>query len=214
MDTSPSSANRNGIWLWVGYLCLSLGIIALLYNFYDLKYPNHFVGDMYGLEVMFRLAVLSGVAVPMLIGGVLIFVGGRKKVKRSLTVGTAVTTVSSAILIAMAIGVAHSRYMDEVRKSYPSKSIEELLAIAREQKDQQAIDQIMTRSDPAAMPGLASIVMDEQEPGYLRYVAAEALARIGSDDARTVLENARDSCADAWFKEILNRLVEDMSRES
>ncbi|MCA1961044.1 MAG: HEAT repeat domain-containing protein [Desulfomonile sp.] len=213
MDRSSPVTNRDVIWVWVGYIALLLGILALLYIAYDLKYPNHFVGDMYSLEVMFRLVVLSSAAGPMLIGAVLFFLGRHKNVRRWLTLGTTVTTVSSTILIAMSIGVAHSRHMDEVRKTYPQKSVEELLAIAKGEKDQHAVDQLIIRADPAAVPGLASIVTDDKEPGYLRYVAAEALARIGNDDARMVLEKARDSCKDAWFKEILSRLVDDVTHK-
>lgn len=210
MGILPVAADRDGIWIRIGLFFLVLGTFAVLYYGYDLKYPHHFVGDMYGIEVLFRLSVLCLTAGSMLLGGVILAVGRRKKIRRLIRVGTLVVAASSFVLVAMAGGVSHSRYMDEVRKTYSEKSVEDLLAIAKGQKDRHALDQLMIRADPRAVPGLVSILVDETQPGNLRYVSAEALGRIGGDEARSALEQARDSSMDEHLKQSLNRMIQDM----
>jgi hypothetical protein len=194
----------------VEFFFFGLGMLAFLYVAYDLKYPNRFVGDMYGLEVMCRLFVLCAATAPMLLGVAFLFVGWRRKMRRLRVLGIAVTGVSSVILMAIALDVAHSRHLNEVRRSYSEKSVEELLAIAKGQKDQYALDAILIRRDPAAVPGLVLILLNESEPGNLRYVAAQALARIGGKDAREALEKAIDLSKDEHFKEFLNRTVQEV----
>jgi hypothetical protein len=208
--TLPQRDDRDGIWVWFGVLCFMAGILAALYYLYDLGYPNRFVGDMYGMEVLFRLYVLSFAAGPLLLGGVLLVVGRWKGMRRLLILGTAVVIVSSVIMTAMAVGVVRSRHLNDVRKNYPEKSVEELLFIARDQKDQHAIDALMIKADPAAVPGLALILLSETEPGNLRHAAAQALARIGGDDARTALERARDSSRDNHFREFVSEIMGNM----
>jgi hypothetical protein len=201
--------NRTGIRMWAGVLFFALGIFASLYVVYDLRYPNRFVGDMYGMEVMFRLFLLFAAAGPMLLGAVFVSIGGRKKTGWSPILGTTIIVVSSLVLIAMAADVALSRRQNEIRKSYPEKSVEELLAIARNQKDQHAVDALMARADPVAVPGLALILLDTNQPGNLRYVAAQALARIGGEEARAALEKARDSADDPHFKGYLEFMIQE-----
>ena len=105
MATSPHINNREGIWMRVGLLFFALGILASLYYIYDLMYPNHFVGDMYGLEMIVRLSWLCGAAGPMFLGGVLLFLDWRKKLHRWRVLGTALVIVSSVILVVMTVDV-------------------------------------------------------------------------------------------------------------
>jgi hypothetical protein len=208
--TSPHISNSEGIWPWVGLLLFSLGILASLHYIYDLRYPSHFVGDMYGLEVIARVSWLCSAAGPMFFGGVLLFLDWRKKTRRWRILGMALVIVPSTILVAMAVDVVQSRRLDEIRKGYPEKSVAELLAIAREQKDQHAIYPLIAKPDAAALPGLAQILLDENEQGSLRYSAAEALGRIGNEDAQKALVIARDSSTDKYFKEHIGRIIDNM----
>ena len=208
METSPHMNSREGIRLWAAFLFLALGILASAYYIYDLRYPNHFVGDMYGLEVLARLTWLCSAAGPMFLGALLLFLDWRKKTRRWPKLGMGLVIIPSLILVAMAVDVVQSRRLDEVRKGYPEKSIAELLAIAREQKDQHALYPLITKPDPAAVPGLAQILLDENEHGPLRYLAAEALGRIGNEDAREALVKARDSATNKYFKESIERAIE------
>ena len=68
----------------------------------------------------------------------------------------------------------------------------------------------MTRADPASVSGLALILLSESEPGNLRYAAAQALSRIGGEDAQAALEKARNNSKDLHFKEFLNRMIDDI----
>jgi len=91
----------------------------------------------------------------------------------------ALTIVSSLLLTANAIGIAQSRQLDRIRENYSAKSIEGLLAIARDKKDQYAIDALAARADSASIQSRALILLNDNERGNLRYAAAQALARIG-----------------------------------
>jgi len=45
-----------------------VGLSAAFYNAFDIRYPNHFVGDMYGMEIMWRGSVLILICLPLCIG--------------------------------------------------------------------------------------------------------------------------------------------------
>jgi hypothetical protein len=209
METPPYTSHRERILQWVGLLFFAFGIMAAVYCLYDLKYPSHFVGDMYGIEVLARLSWVCGTATPMFIGTVLLFLDRQRIARRRRWLGMAFVIVPSVILLAMAVYVVQSRHLDEIRKSYPEKSIDELLSIAKERKDQHAIYPLITRADPAAVPGLAEILLDANEPGNLRSCAAEALGRIGNEEARKALVKARDSSSDQYFKEHVVRILDN-----
>jgi hypothetical protein len=209
MATPLLEGRSKGIWTWIAVLCFAAGFLAALFFIYDLKYPNRFVGDMYGMEVLFRLAILCSAAGLMLLGGVLLIAAWSRRDRRLQILGTVIVIASSLMLNALAVAVVHSRHLNEKRKSYPKKSVDELLAIVREEKDQHAVDALMIRADPAAVPGLALILLNENERRNLRYCAAQALARIGGDNARTALDKARNSSGDAYFKEFLDRMIEE-----
>ncbi|MBI4965726.1 MAG: HEAT repeat domain-containing protein [Desulfomonile tiedjei] len=210
MATSFQNTDHGGTWAWAGVLFFGLGTAACFYCVYDLRYPNRFVGDMYNMEAMSRLLLLCFFGGLTLVGGAVSCVGWWKRRKRLQRVGTAITVVSSVVLITMAVDIGQSRHMNEVRRGYPEKSVEELLAIAREQEDQHAIDALMTKADPAAVPGLAMILLDDSAPGNLRYASAQALARIGGEDALKALEQAKGSSRDEHFREFLSHLLEQV----
>jgi hypothetical protein len=210
MAILAQTSNRDRIWNWTGALFFGLGVLALIYAVYDLRYPSHFVGDMYGMEVIFRVVMLGGAAAPMLFGVVLLTWGSRRTIRNFCILGTVVIVVSSSVLIANAVGIAQSRNLDRIREAYPAKSVDELLAVARDKKDQHAIDVLAAKADPASVPGLALILLNENERGNLRYCAAQALGRIGSEDARKALDKARDSSKDEYFKGLISQIIEDM----
>ena len=201
---------RIRVWTWVAALFTVPGILACIYFLYDLRFPNRFVGDMYGLEVICRLTLLCAAAAPMVLGAVLLSVGWRRNSARLHRLGAGIMIASSLLLMFLSVDVALSRRQNEIRKGYPQKSTEELLAIARDQKDQHALDALMAKADPAAVPGLALILLDKSQPGNLRFVAAQALARIGGKDARAALEKARDNIDDAQFKEYLEVIIQQI----
>ncbi len=66
------SAGRPGIAMWVTlHAIVASGAFGALYEVYDLWLPSHFVGDMYGLEVLMRGVLLAAAGVPFLIASAL-----------------------------------------------------------------------------------------------------------------------------------------------
>ena len=130
------------------------GLFAACYYAYDLKHPNHFVGDMYGMEVMSRGCLLLMTVLP-LCGCLLVAVIGWKKEELKMTeLGLILADFFAAVLIILALNVFHARAVDDIRKTYPQKSTDELLRIAAKEKDQFAIYEILSRKDQAAVPAL------------------------------------------------------------
>jgi len=128
MGTPHGKADRETMQVWAGALFFALGAAASIYYLYDLVYPNRFVGDKYGLEVMFRLLPLCFFAGAMVLAGVVSSCGWWKSRRHIRIVATAIIFVSSIILAVMAVDVGQDRLLNEARKKYPEKSVEELLA--------------------------------------------------------------------------------------
>jgi hypothetical protein len=183
-------------------------VTASAYDIYDLKYPSHFVGDLYGMEVLWRLSFLALAAGGLLLGWILVAIGGRRKsVARSLS-GTAMISIAALVLVFIGIDVARSRHNDAAREEYPQKTVHELTRIAREGKDQHALYAIMMKKDSAAVSALSEIVLDEKEDSRLRYVAAHGLGEIGGETARAALTKAQGLSGDVSLKQMIDHALE------
>lgn len=166
------------------------GIVSSLYYLYDIAYPNHFVGDMYGMEVLFRLFLLGSMALPLFIGFSMIIIGNKKHRNRLRLIGTYMSGICAIILVFMAANTGLSRHEDNVRKTYPQKSTEELIEIAIKKDDPHAIYEIIKRKDATAVPMLSQILLDQNQSAKIRIPCANALGQIGGKDARAALEKA------------------------
>lgn len=93
------------------FLCTFVaGLCALGCYLYDLVFPGHFVGDMYGLEVMMRLVIVAGPTAGLFIGGSLLYVIGDRE-RKWPRAGAGALLVASAIgLVLLAYGVGRSRW--------------------------------------------------------------------------------------------------------
>ena len=179
---------------WLAGAVLGVALLSVGYCLYDLAYPGHFVGDMYGLEVLMRLLMLAGPAVALLVSGAVLHFAGNKR-SRFRRAGAGAVLVISALLLAVLAGdVARDRRHDAIRRRYPLAGTEELLRIARERENDlavAAIDELLVRRDPAAIPGLCAMLLDETESVALRGCAAHALGEIGGEKAKAALEKVR-----------------------
>ena len=97
--------------LFIGLIII--GLFSILYSLYDLKYPNHFVGDMYGIEVMFRVFILLVITFLLFIGMVLIVIGWNKKNNNITMTGIVISIIFSLILFLMSMSVYFSRHKDD-----------------------------------------------------------------------------------------------------
>jgi MFS family permease len=187
-------------------------LAATAYAVYDLKCPSHFVGDMYGIEVLWRLSFLGMAVGGLLSGWLLVAIGRRRKTTAWSLSGTVIVIVASLVLAFIGLDIARSRHKDAIRKEYPQKTAHELLSIAREDKDQYALYAIMMKKDSAAVAALSEILLDEKEPTRLRYVAAHGLGAIGGETARAALTKARGLSGDASLQQMIDHALE-MTKE-
>ncbi len=189
------------------------GLPAAFYYAFDVRYPNHFVGDMYGMEVMWRGSVLIMTFLP-LCAGLLLMVIGWKKEKRTLTdAGLVLADVCSLALLFLVFNVYHSRAVDDIRKTYPRKSTTELVRIATEEKDQFALYEIIARKDIAAVPALSSLLLDEHRDARIRLESAHALGQLGGDEALAALEKAAAmSGGNRYLRETIRYSIENIDR--
>ncbi|HUT28954.1 MAG TPA: HEAT repeat domain-containing protein [Sedimentisphaerales bacterium] len=165
-----------------------IGLLSLGYHVFDLAFPNTFVGDMYGLEVMARLFHIIVASIAILLGVGLLTVSRKKQIEPLGAFGKALILISCLAYVVMGVSTAYSRWQWRIRDSYPRRSVEELLSLAREKKDQFAIDALLIKKDRAAVPGLSELLLDEHQEGWLRGCAAHALGEIGGQQAREALE--------------------------
>lgn len=175
---------------------------------FDLIAPGHFVGDMYGVEVMFRLLMLAMAVGALCMGGILLRLGKRKQSEVMCWVALIVLVLPTLVLMGMAGLVLVDRRNDAVRRLYPSADTAELLRVAREEKDRAAIDTLLVRRDPAAVRGLCEILLDAHEDLGLRCGAAHALGELGGPEARAALEQARGGCADESLRIAIDYALE------
>lgn len=173
----------------IALICLVTGLLSIALYVYDLMFPNHFVGDMYGLEVMIRFFYLAVVVVPMIIGSTMLRISNQKKRQGLRIIWNILVILPALILFIMALEVVWSRHIWEIRQRYPSRSTQELLQLAAGKKDQFAIEALQLKRDPASVPGLCQILLNESELSNLRICAAHALGEIGGEAAKAALED-------------------------
>lgn len=178
---------------------LFIALCSIGYIVFDLKYPNHFVGDMYGMELMFRGGILAAAAMPMIIGVILILVRWKKQGGVLLTTGIILVIISTSILFTMSVQVWKSRKIDEIRKTYPLKSTDELFTLVLEQKDVHAMLAIAGKKDPAAIPRLREILLDEHQVLVIRTLAAHALGQTGGELVMSILDEALGQSRDVYL---------------
>ena len=68
--TNPPT--RSGVANAFAIALVALSLLGICYYLYDLIHPNHFVGDMYGMEVVFRVALLFLPVIALVVGGVVL----------------------------------------------------------------------------------------------------------------------------------------------
>lgn len=191
---------------------IAAGLLAAVYYGYDIMYPNHFVGDMYGLEVMYRVAVLVMIAVPAAIGLLLAVIGRMKKQNKLARIGHILISAASVVLIFLSVNVYYSRHKDDIRKTYSLKSTDELISIALNEKDQFAIYEIIARNDTSAITALCLILLDTNQDDRLRLEAAHALGQLGGDSSRVALEKASIMpTANTFLTETIKYSIENLN---
>lgn len=190
----------------------AIALVSILYYFYDLKYPNHFVGDMYGIEVVSRVYILLMIILLLLIGMILIVIGRNKKNTIIAKTGIIISISFSLILLLMSINVYFSRQKDEIRKTYTNKSTDELIKIVLKEKDQYALYPIIERKDSAAVPALCELLLDENQNVNLRIISAGALGQIGGDMARNALDKAITQSKNSYLLDAIRFAKETIDR--
>jgi len=184
------------------------GVLAAAYHLYDVAFPNRFVGDMYGYEVLSRMLVQTLAAGAMLAGGVL-WIAGRKEQSRGLRLwGGMIVAIPALLLIVMGVDVSRSRHWAEIRKEYPKKTIEELMRIAREEKEISALDAIAMKRDARSADALREILLDESVAVRLRIVAAQNIGQLGGRKAQTALEEAQRQRLDQHLRQAVDYALE------
>jgi hypothetical protein len=183
--------HRHGAGRWLNLSCLGVGVVSLACCVYDLARPGHFVGDMYGLEVLVRLTWVVLLACILLVGVLMARFGESRRSRFAGLLGRLLSAGATVALVLAAMDVVESRRQDALHRTYPSRSTAELLRLAREKQDQFAVDELLVRKDPSSTQGLRDILLDEAQPTALRVCTAHALGEIGTQEARAVLDTAR-----------------------
>lgn len=190
-----------------------LGSACLIYYIYDLAYPGHFVGDMYGYEVVFRIMILASVILVTLIGIMFLsfYWRDRQKTKFRLT-GHAVISISVILMVVLAVNTFFSRSEDRQRDEFYKKDIAELVQIARTTKNPLAIDVIMSKNDTTAVELLGGILLDRNEAMSLRYRTVQALAYFGTARSREILAAAGQSSTDEYLTSMISQALETIDQ--
>jgi hypothetical protein len=189
---------------------MAVAALGVAYQLYDMASPNTFVGDMYGLIVLMRLAMLAPCVLALLVGGVLAVVGWVRRRRGLCIAGAVVVFVATVPILALAVQAGWDRHQNAVRAAYPDRSIEDLMWLAMERNDSYAIDALGAKGDPVVVPGLRAILLDAKRPTRLRTCAAQALANIGGPSARQALEKAREQVKEPFVRKAVGYALEDV----
>ena len=203
---------RSGIANAFAIALVALSLLGICYYLYDLIHPDHFVGDMYGMEVLFRVGLLFFPVIALVVGGLMVAFSRRRHGALLRTLGFGLLLAGTACVLAMSLSVVQSRRLDEIRKSYPAKSVGELIHLARESKDMAALDALIVKRDLTAVPPLGEILDDPNEETRMRHVAAHALGQLGGGEARAALEKAQSRVSDADLKRAIEFALEAVVR--
>jgi hypothetical protein len=188
-DRKPATAAWTRLLSVASAALFVAGLGASAYETYDLFFPNHFVGDMYGLEILMRVAILAAPAFLLILGGALCLARIARKARPG-ALGMTLLLIATTTLLAIAVNTSRSRQLSAARQGYPALSIQELVRIALEENDQYAVD-ALSEKGVHAVPPLRSMLLDQEERFNLRWCAAHALGRIGGDEAKSALREAR-----------------------
>jgi HEAT repeat protein len=120
--------------------------------------------------------------------------------------------IASLVLTVVAVEVGRARQKAEIRKEYPQRSVEELIRIARKDKDVSALDAIMMKRDPQSIPALCQILRDPEESVKLRMVAAQILGQLGGKEAREALEEVGRQDVHQYLREAIDYALEALNR--
>lgn len=195
------------------YSGVALAMLAGLYTLYDLLFPNHFTGDMYGLEATVR-------AVPLIVAALVFAVGSALCIRavlrsqRPSMMALSFLMVAAIVLVTLAADTARSRHQWATRTSYSAKSIAELLDIARQRDGQFAVYALGSKGKQA-VSGLRDLLLDETASRTVRQVAAQALGNIayaGTPEAVTALEEARTRIGHADVRRAIEYALESVRR--
>lgn len=193
--SKPPRSGVNAMTLIAGSL-LAVCLLSLIYCSYDLKFPNHFVGDMYGMEAMFRIIILLAASAPMILGILFLFIKREKQNSKLFSVGAILILVSASILLYLAIGIYNSRMQDDVRKGYNSMTVQELSKIVQIKGDLHAIYAIQAKNSDLAVSTLSDILQNENANLSCRMEAATSLGQIDGPKAKEALVAARENLKD------------------
>ena len=193
---------------WLNLSCLGVGVVSLACCVYDLARPGHFVGDMYGLEVIVRLTWVVLLACILLVGVLMARLGESRRSRFAGLLGRLLSAGAAVALVLAAMDVVESRRQDALHRTYPSRSTAELLRLAREKQDQFAVDELLVRKDPRSTRGLREILLDEAQPPALRACTAHALGEIGTREARAVLDAARTTAPAGMLRTAIDYALE------
>ncbi|MBI5568435.1 MAG: HEAT repeat domain-containing protein [Desulfomonile tiedjei] len=203
---------RSGIANAIAIALVALGLLGLCYYLYDLKYPNHFVGDMYGMEVIHRVGLLFFPVIALIVGGSIVAFSRRKNISPLRSLGFGLLLAGTACVLALSLSVFQSRRLDDIRKGYPAKSVSQLIQIARDSKDMYALDALIMKRDPTAVRPLGEMLDDPNEETRMRHVAAHALGQLGGEEAKAALEKAQSRVSDADLKRAIEFALEAVVR--
>lgn len=192
----------------------SIWLVSILYNLYDLKFPSHFVGDMYGYEVIFRVIVLAAVSAIFLAGVACLHFAKAANSSYKFALGTFFCLTASIISLFMGMSVFHGRQLDETRKTYFNLNNENLLKIIRNKRDRYAIHPIFVKNDSETLPTLSKILMDESIDLHCRCEAAHFLGQLNDGEAKKALQYAITSQKDEELHVAINRAIEAIDGRS
>ena len=96
----------------VAVAAIAVAAVGVGYLLYDMASPNTFVGDMYGMIVLMRLAVLAPCVMMLLVGGVLAVVGWFRRRRGLCIAGAVVIFVATVPILGMAGQAAWERHQN------------------------------------------------------------------------------------------------------
>jgi len=196
----PGGSRPSNYRAWIAGGALAVALLSACFALYDLWRPYDFV--------LVRFLPLFPALFVLLLAVLGLGIGYRKTGRISL-VGLVVLVFMAGVLLAIAIDTARSRYVWAERKTYPNKTVAELLRLATEKEDQFAINALVQKRDPAAVPELRRILLDQSESrGALRVNAAWVLCHIGTPDARRALEEAEASSPPPYLRDAIRYMLE------
>jgi phage pi2 protein 07 len=177
----------------LNFAVFAMAALGMWYDFHDLRFPGHFIGDMYGFEVMGRLFYLVPILIFALLGFSLFIGGLRNERKGRFWTGSVFLWLSCICLIPLVKDVYDDRQEDALHKTYPQKSVEELTRLVRMDKDQYALDELMIKRTPESIKVVKQVLVDENEKTVLRICAAGWLFQFDDEEIKALLKKTEQT---------------------